>query len=126
MVIVAGPLILYSITNLDVGAIQRDILGSGFEKLKFLMGPFLNYYFTLDLATVALVVSIFMLLIITRKVFVSRSTFVVAIILFIAYPYIPLSIKSAGFVDARIPVALGFLSFCVFTPRNLPSRLSLA
>ena len=93
---------------------------TGFAKLKFLIDPFLNYYFTLDLATVALVVSIFMLLIITRKVLVSWSAFMVAIILFIAYPYIPLSIKSAGLVDARIPVALGFLSFCVFTPRNLP------
>ena len=120
LVIVAGPLILYYITNLDVGAIQTISWDSGIDKLKFLIGPFLNYYFTLDLATVALVVSIFMLLIITRKVFVSMSTFVVAIILFIAYPYIPLSIKSAGFVNARIPVALGFLSFCVFMPRNLP------
>ena len=121
LIIVAGPLKLYTMTDRagDDGAIGGIAWEDGFAKLKFLMGPFLNYYSMLDLATVALMIFIFMLLIITRKVLVSWSVFIAAIILFIAYPYVPFTIKTTGLVDVRIPVALGFLAFCVFTPRNL-------
>ena len=124
LIIVAGPLTLSTMTGLarDEGRIAWE---DGFAKLKFLLGPFLNYYSILDLTTVAIIVFIFLILIISSNIIVSRSVLIVATIFFIAYPYIPFSIKTTGLVDVRIPVALGFLSFCLFTPRNLPKSFAI-
>ena len=124
LIIVAGPLTLSTMTGLarDEGRIAWE---DGFAKLKFLLGPFLNYYSILDLTTVAIIVFIFLILIISSNIIVSRSVLIVATIFFIAYPYIPFSIKTTGLVDVRIPVALGFLSFCLFTPRNLPNSFAI-
>jgi len=46
--------------------------------------------------------------------------------LFIAYPYLPFATMTATYVDVRVPIALGFLVFCIFIPRNLPKPIIVA
>lgn len=120
--IAAGPAILYAHTHL-AGAVGPIVWEDGIAKLSFLASPFLNYYSLLDLATAAFVASIVILLLATRKATVSRPVLMICAILFVAYPYVPFNFKTTSFVDVRITTALGFLVFCLFTPRDLPKPI---
>jgi hypothetical protein len=118
-IVVLGPFGLYLASPLAVAPIGNSWIGET-DKLKFLLAPVLNYYPALDLVTMGCLIVAFIVCMAFGRVTISRPVCVFTIALFIAYPFLPFETKTAIFVDVRFVVFLGFLVFCVFTPRQLP------
>jgi hypothetical protein len=121
-IIVLGPLGLYLASPLAAAPIGNSWIG-GMDKLKFLLAPVLNYYPTLDIITMGCIIMAFVVCMAFGHITLSRQVGVLAIALFIAYPYLPIETKTATFVDVRFVVFLGLLVFCMFTPRELPRSI---
>ena len=121
-IIVLGPLGLYLASPLAAAPIGNSWIG-GIDKLKFLLAPVLNYYPALDLITMGSLIVAFIVCMTFGRITISRQVCVLAVALFIAYPYLPFETKATTFVDVRFVVFLGFLVVCLFTPRELPRTI---
>jgi hypothetical protein len=121
-IIVLGPLGLYLASPLAAAPIGNSWIG-GIDKLKFLLAPVLNYCPALDLMTMGSLIVVFIVCMTFGRITISRQVCVLAVALFIAYPYLPFETKTTTFVDVRFVAFLGFLVFCLFTPRELPRTI---
>lgn len=123
-IVMLGPLGLYLASPLAAAPIGNSWIGAT-DKLKFLLAPVLNYYPALDLITMGCLILVFIVCMGFGRITISRQVCVLVIGLFIAYPFIPSETKTATFVDVRFVVFLGFLVFCLFTPRELPRSITM-
>ena len=123
-VVVLGPIGLYLASPLAAAPIANSWIG-GTDKLKFLLAPILNYYPALDLITMGSLIIAFILCTAFGRITISPPVGVLAIALFTSYPFLPSQTKTATFVDVRFVVFLGFLIFCIFTPRKLPRSITV-
>jgi hypothetical protein len=124
-VVVLGPISLYLASPLAAAPIGNSWIGET-DKLKFLLAPVLNYYPALDLVTMGCLIVAFTLCMTFGRITYSPPVSLLATALFVSYPFLPFESKTATFVDVRFVVFLGFLIFCLFTPRVVPRSIIIS
>lgn len=86
-------------------------------KLVQIIGPFVNYDFTLDLITCCAVWGLLLACLVTRRLAVAPGAAVAVAIVAGLYAVLPIDYKESSFLDTRLSVMLGFLAFTAFRPR---------
>lgn len=93
-------------------------------KMSNLAEPFMNYYLSLDRATAVLVFGGVAVMLWRRAASVAAEGGVALLACLALYWVTPWALKGAGWVDARLPIAIGLLVFAAVVPR-LPRRAAL-
>ena len=93
-------------------------------KLGELFYPFLTYFQAPErLATLALLATMTGLFL-WHKARIAPQAAIVLIVLLVVWPFVPHVYKNTGYIDARLPIMMGYLLFAGFTPVQLPRRVA--
>lgn len=104
------------------GPVEWRSLG---EKIANLAEPFMNYYAALDRATALLVFGGVAAALWSGLAAIAAEGAVALLACFALYWVTPWALKGGGWVDARLPIAIGLLVFAAVVPR-LPRRAAWA
>ena len=96
------------------------------EKFAQLASPFINYLFSLDVATAALVYGGVLLGVASGWLTLAPQAAFAAAGLMILYIALPYNLMGTSYVDTRVAIMLGFLIFAAVSPARLPSLFSRA
>jgi hypothetical protein len=97
------------------------------KKLYFAFDSILEYSSLFDLVIAASLLAFLIFCVINGRARVSKAALICCTALLCVYLVTPVSFKGVHFVDARLPVMLGFMVFAGFIPRGLnPSERTTA
>jgi hypothetical protein len=122
ILIVAGPLVLWFLSDLHNVPMDAAWL-MPHDKFVQLASPFINYLFSLDVASTVLVYAGVMLGIAFGWLTLAPQGAAAAATLAVLYVGLPIDLMGTSFVDTRVAIMLGFLIFAAVNPARLP-RLS--
>jgi len=119
---VALPAILFELSrvpNLERGQIGWSTIP---HKIFALLGPFVNYSIVIDVLGAAAIIAGLLLFIYFRKLDVPKSTQIALAALFAVYVVCPAAILTGNYLDARLPILMGFIVVSGTNLVNLPAR----
>jgi hypothetical protein len=96
------------------------------DKFVQLASPFINYLFSLDVASAALVYGGVALGVASGWLTLAPPAALAVAVLVILYVGLPIDLIGTSFVDTRVAIMLGFLTFAAVTPVCLPRLPSRA
>lgn len=112
--------VLYPLTGLSSTAGDDTRFLSPHEKLVQLIGPFVNYNFSLDALTACAVLGVLLAGLVTRRLILAPGAVAAVMGVALLYTALPTEYKGTGFLDTRLAVMLGFLAFTAFRLRLSP------
>jgi hypothetical protein len=123
--VLAVPAALYMVSRLQSVGGPTFYLGPA-AKAKQLLLPFINYNYTLDAITAALVLGFLALCLATRRAIATPTTALALAVTLLAYLASPFVYKGTASLDSRFPILLGFLLFAAIRPVRLPRWATIA
>jgi hypothetical protein len=91
-------------------------------KLLGIASPFLTYYGPLDAIGATLVVIAMGAWIVRGRLRLASGAVIAFIVIVAAYPFVPLVLMGASWIDQRLPIFAALLLFAGVSPRSLPQR----
>jgi hypothetical protein len=86
------------------------------KKLTNLTEPFMNYYAAFDRLTALSILGLVLACLALRMLRVNRASLLAAVVCFLFYLAMPMTLKEASFIDGRFPIMLGMLLFAGTMP----------
>lgn len=115
------PVLLYASSPLEKVDIP-PVWHHPFQKLYLALDSVIGYSIPFDLLLIPALLAFLIFCVINRRARTSKAALIAATTLACVYAVAPWAYKGVHFVDARLPVMIGFLFFAGFIPRFLNSR----
>lgn len=94
-------------------------------KLLGIASPFLNYFWPLDAVGTALLMVALGVWIAQHRLQPAPGPLLAAVAIIAVYPFVPLVLMGASWIDRRLPIFVAFLLFAGMSPQSLPRRQAL-